>query len=67
MRCCVLTGAKLRSPSGGGICSRAVKALYAHDVAKFLKALFSDIPYDMTDRQNEQMWQMVVYVVLRSR
>ena len=30
------------------------------------KAFFSDIPYDMTDRQNEQMWQTIVYVVLRS-
>ena len=47
----------------------AAKALYAHDVPKFLKALksfFFDIPYDMTDRQNEQMWQTIVYVVLRS-
>ena len=47
----------------------AAKALYAHDVPKFLKALksfFSDIPYDMTSRQNEQMWQTIVYVVLRS-
>ena len=25
-----------------------------------------DIPYDLTDRQNEQMWQTIVYVVLRS-
>ena len=36
---------------------------------KFLKALksfFMDIPYDMTDRQNEQMWQTICYVVLRS-
>ena len=47
----------------------AAEALYAHDVPKFLKALksfFFDIPYDMTDRQNEQMWQTIVYVVLRS-
>ncbi|MBR4603227.1 MAG: AAA family ATPase [Kiritimatiellae bacterium] len=47
----------------------AAKALYAHDVPKFLKALkafFADIPYDMTDRQNEQMWQTICYVVLRS-
>ena len=47
----------------------AAKALYAHDVPKFLKALkafFSDIPYDLTDRQNEQMWQTICYVVLRS-
>jgi hypothetical protein len=44
-------------------------ALYEHDIPKFLKALksfFTDIPYDMTDRQNEQMWQTVCYVVLRS-
>ena len=47
----------------------AAEALYAHDVPKFLKALkafFANIPYDLTDRQNEQMWQTVVYVVLRS-
>ncbi|MBR4604028.1 MAG: PD-(D/E)XK nuclease domain-containing protein, partial [Kiritimatiellae bacterium] len=47
----------------------AEDALYDHDVPKFLKALksfFSDIPYDLTDRQNEQMWQTIVYVVLRS-
>ena len=47
----------------------ACEALYAHDVPKFMKALktfFTDIPYDMTDRQNEQMWQTIVYVVLRS-
>ena len=47
----------------------AEDALYAHDVPKFLKALksfFADIPYDLTDRQNEQMWQTICYVVLRS-
>ena len=47
----------------------AAKALCTHDVPKFLKALksfFANIPYDMTDRQNEQMWQTIVYVVLRS-
>ena len=47
----------------------ACEGLYAHDVPKFMKALksfFSEIPYDMTDRQNEQMWQTIVYVVLRS-
>ena len=52
-----------------GYAFEAGKALYAHDVPKFLKSLkafFSDIPYDMTDRQNEQMWQTIVYVVLRS-
>ena len=47
----------------------AAEALYAHDLPKFLKALkafFANIPYDLTDRQNEQMWQTIVYVVLRS-
>ena len=47
----------------------AAEALYSHDVPKFLKALkafFANIPYDLTDRQNEQMWQTIVYVVLRS-
>jgi len=52
-----------------GYAFAAGEALYAHDVPKFLKALksfFSDIPYDMTSRQNEQMWQTICYVVLRS-
>lgn len=52
-----------------GFAFDAAKALYSHDVPKFIKALkslFSDIPYDMTDRQNEQMWQTICYVVLRS-
>ena len=47
----------------------AAKALYAHEPQRFIKSLksfFTDIPYDMTDRQNEQMWQTIVYVVLRS-
>ena len=45
----------------------AAKALYAHDIPAFLKNLksfFQNIPYDLTDRQNEQMWQTIVYVVL---
>ena len=47
----------------------AVTALWDHDVPKFLKALktfFSNIPYSLTDRQNEQMWQTIVYVVLKA-
>ncbi|MBP5300910.1 MAG: PD-(D/E)XK nuclease domain-containing protein, partial [Victivallales bacterium] len=45
----------------------AAEALYAHDVPAFLKNLksfFRNIPYDLTDRQNEQMWQAIVYAVL---
>ena len=46
----------------------AVDALYAGEPEKFvaaLKRLFANIPYDLTDRQNEQMWQAIVYVVLK--
>ncbi|MGN0844075.1 MAG: PD-(D/E)XK nuclease domain-containing protein, partial [Kiritimatiellia bacterium] len=49
--------------------ANAAKALYAHDVPGFLKILkgfFANIPYDLTDRQNEQMWQAIVYVILKS-
>ncbi len=52
-----------------GYASYAGDALYDHDVPKFIKSLksfFADIPYSLTDRQNEQMWQTIVYVVLRS-
>ena len=47
----------------------AAEALYEHDVPKFIKALkafFANIPYNLTDRQNEQMWQTIVYVVLKA-
>lgn len=57
------------SSVSSGYAFEAAKALYAHDMPKFIKSLksfFTDIPYDMTDRQNEQMWQTIVYVVLRS-
>ena len=49
--------------------ANAAKALYEHDVPRFLKILkgfFANIPYDLTDRQNEQMWQAIVYVILKS-
>ncbi len=29
------------------------------------KSFFGEIPYDLTDRQNEQSWQAVMYVVMR--
>jgi len=47
----------------------AAEALLAGDVdrlVKVLKNFFSNIPYNLTDRQNEQMWQTVVYVVLKA-
>ena len=46
----------------------AVDALYDHEPKRFvtaLKRLFANVPYDLTDRQNEQMWQAIVYVVLK--
>ena len=67
-----IVGAYTGREDGGqssGYAFAAGEALYEHDVPKFMKALkafFTDIPYDMTDRQNEQMWQTIVYVVLRS-
>ena len=33
---------------------------------KVLKNFFTNIPYNLTDRQNEQMWQTIVYVILKS-
>ena len=59
----------LGAASAESVTFDAARALYAHDVARFLKALkafFANIPYDLTDRQNEQMWQAIVYAVLRS-
>ena len=49
--------------------ANAAKALYARDVPQFVKILkgfFANIPYDLTDRQNEQMWQTIVYVILKA-
>ena len=46
----------------------AVDALYDHEPQRFvtaLKRLFAYVPYDLTVRQNEQMWQAIVYVVLK--
>ena len=51
-----------------GFAVDAIKALYAGDAEKFadtLKLFFHAIPYDLTDRQNEQTWQAIVYAVLR--
>ena len=58
----------LREDQAGSAQIAAITALYDHDVPKFVKALktfFSNIPYSLTDRQNEQMWQTIVYVILR--
>ena len=47
----------------------AQEALLEGDVdrlVKVLKSFFANIPYSLTDRQNEQMWQTIVYVVLKA-
>ena len=50
------------------IAAAANKALLARDPEGFVEAVrqfFAAIPYDLTDRQNEQSWQAIMYVVLR--
>ena len=46
----------------------AREALRRRDPEGFVEAFrqfFATIPYDLTDRQNEQSWQAIMYVVLR--
>ena len=38
----------------------------ADRLVKVFKSFFANIPYNLTDRQNEQMWQTIVYVVLKA-
>ena len=43
-------------------------ALRAHDVGGFFEAMqpiFANIPYDLTNRQNEQTWQAIIVVIMR--
>ena len=50
------------------VAARVVNALRARDPEAFVEAFrqfFAAIPYDLTDRQNEQSWQAIMYVVLR--
>ena len=50
------------------VAARVVNALRARDPEGFVEAFrqfFAAIPYDLTDRQNEQSWQAIMYVVLR--
>ena len=63
---------KLYSGSGekdpGGLVAAIADALRARDPEGFVeafKSFFGEIPYDLTDRQNEQSWQAIMYVVLR--
>ncbi len=44
------------------------RALERHDLETFFEAMkpvFADIPYDLTDRQNEQTWQAILVVIMR--
>ena len=50
------------------IAAEVVKALRARDPERFVemfRQFFAAIPYDLTDRQNEQSWQAIMYAVLR--
>ena len=50
------------------VAAEVVKALLARDPEGFVETFrqfFAAIPYDLTDRQNEQSWQAIMYVVLR--
>ena len=44
------------------------RALERHDPEAFFEAMkpvFADIPYDLTDHQNEQTWQAILVVIMR--
>jgi len=44
------------------------KALIAHDIEEFMESLevfFANIPYNLTDRGGEQIFQAILYTVLR--
>ncbi len=50
------------------VAAEVVKALLARDPDRFVEAFkqfFAAIPYDLTDQQNEQSWQAIMYAVLR--
>ncbi|MBQ6923331.1 MAG: AAA family ATPase [Kiritimatiellae bacterium] len=56
------------SSDPGGIVARISDTLRARDPDGFVeafKSFFGSIPYDLTDRQNEQSWQAIMYVVMR--
>ncbi|MBQ6923367.1 MAG: AAA family ATPase [Kiritimatiellae bacterium] len=56
------------SRAGKELVSRIGNTLRARDPEGFVeafKSFFGEIPYDLTDRQNEQSWQAIMYVVVR--
>ena len=51
------------------IAAEVITALERRDPDGFVEAFrqfFNAIPYDLTDRQNEQTWQAIMYAVLRT-
>ena len=54
--------------AGKELISRIGNTLRTRDPEGFVeafKSFFGEIPYDLTDRQNEQSWQAIMYVVMR--
>ncbi len=54
--------------AGKELVSRIGNKLRSRDPEGFIeafKSFFGEIPYDLTDRQNEQSWQAIMYVVMR--
>ena len=52
----------------GGVVEQIGLALRHRDPEAFVeafKSFFGSIPYDLTDKQNEQSWQAIMYVVMR--
>ena len=55
------------SSAPGGIVAKIGDTLRARDPEGFVeafKSFFGQIPYDLTDKQNEQSWQAIMYAVL---
>ncbi len=54
--------------AGKELVARIGNTLRARDPEGFVeafKSFFGEIPYDLTDKQNEQSWQAIMYVVMR--
>ena len=45
--------------------ARTLRARDPEGFVEAFKSFFAAIPYDLTDRQNEQSWQAIMYAVLR--
>ena len=45
--------------------AKTLRARNPEGFVEAFKSFFAAIPYDLTDRQNEQSWQAIIYAVLR--